>query len=117
MQQTDNHQSGQTLVEYGILVFLVVVVVASVFLLIPASLVYLYMRTRHADRRTAFLVAVGFTLLIGLLNAYLARSRQGRNCAKTRCCARECDCCDGECSCCSENCQCAPTEEAVAETV
>jgi Flp pilus assembly protein TadB len=119
MKQTDYSQSGQSLVEYGLLIFLVVSIVASVFLLFPAVLIYLYMRQgRHLDRRTAFLMAVGFTLVIGLINAYLSQGRQCNDCAKARCCTQECNCCEEECSCCSKNCRCGHEEEPiVAEPV
>jgi branched-subunit amino acid ABC-type transport system permease component len=112
MKQTDYSQSGQTLIEYGLLLALIPLAILTLF--VPASLAYLYMRrARGADRRTAILVAFGVTLIIGLLNTYLSRSRGSDNCAKTRCCTQECDCCNEACGCCSENCKCEPTEESV----
>jgi hypothetical protein len=116
MQQTNDSQSGQTLIEYGLLIALIPIAILTLF--VPATLVYLYMRrSRGADRPTALLAAFGVTLLIGLINNYLSRGMQGSNCAKTRCCGKGCDCCDEACGCCSENCKCEPTEEPVAEPV
>jgi len=79
MDHNDQHQSGQTLVEYGLLIALIPLAMLTLF--IPATLVYLYMRrARGADRGTALLAAFGVTLLVGLLVGGRAKAlRQSAN--------------------------------------
>ncbi len=67
MKQANHSESGQTLVEYALLVALVAMIPLT---FIPAAIAYQYMRrVRHTDRKTAFLVGIGFTMLLGMVSA------------------------------------------------
>jgi hypothetical protein len=121
MENRSNSQSGQTLVEYGILVALVVFLTCTT-LLIPSALIYLFMRhVAHADRRSAILAALGFTALMAIINGgAMAKEHldqhngccgNGQNnnccdgCAGTSCnCGEDCNCSE-DCGC-SEGCDC-----------
>jgi hypothetical protein len=104
----NNSQSGQTLVEYGILVALVAVL-ACTTLLIPSALIYLFMRhVAHADRRTAILAALGFTALMAIINGGAMAKKhldQRNGCCGSR---QNDNCCDGDCGngCDSGDCVC-----------
>ena len=129
-KRTDNSQSGQTLVEYGILVALVVFLVCTT-LLIPSALIYLFMRhVAHTDRRTAILAALGFTALMAIINGGAmakkhldqrnggGQSHQNGNCcdgcAGYGCASPEDCCCDEDC-CCGDCDNCCPDDVPDAE--
>lgn len=98
MDRSDNSQSGQTLVEYALLVALVSIVV--IFTLgIPSILIYLYLRhARHVDRQTALLVAFGVLLVMNLIgNLTRAFGRHSEHCD---CSCEDCHCQNGCCDCC-----------------
>jgi len=109
MKRPDNSQSGQSLVEYGLLIA-TVVLVAITTLMIPSALIYLYLRrTRHIDRKTAFMMAVGFYLVLSaianLINALNKRAgdQPGKCCeGYVPCkCGKDCECEDCACRGCS----------------
>jgi hypothetical protein len=97
VEQTNNSESGQTLVEYGLIVALVALIPLT---FVPVTIAYQYMRrVRHTDRKTAFLVAIGFTMLIGMLESAIQQGvKAGVEAAvkKNSCCESCATCCPSE---------------------
>ena len=107
-------QRGQAAIEYGLLIALVCL--SCLVLFIPTIIIYQWMRqVRHADRTTAFMFAIGFTTLMGLL-AHEAKHLAQHH----KCCEDEtedeyedesidnpgCECCEAGCLCPAFDCGC-----------